>query len=138
MSDTPQRPGPPNGGDTAGWPASPPTAGPGSYPPDGAPAQPGQYPPAGQPSAPHPASQQITPLDRIADTRPEVPLHPLLPGGSGGERLASHAYGVNAHQAPHAASAGPSDGARGALWFVIGMAVLVGVCLLGALFVSIL
>ncbi|WP_370326705.1 hypothetical protein [Euzebya sp.] len=99
-----------------------------SAPPD----VPGPPPAAGLPAfPPGPPAAPVTPLDEVAGTAPDVPLHPLLPGGpsgAGGQPLHSPPPDFYAaHQAPHAASAGPQEGARGALWFaVVVLLVVVG------------
>jgi hypothetical protein len=71
-------------------------------------------------------------MANVADPDPDVPLHPLLPGGAFPPAGGSSHPGMAAHQLPHAASAGPQDGSRGAMWFAVAVAIIVVVALLGA------
>ncbi|HUG87041.1 MAG TPA: hypothetical protein VMM13_20905 [Euzebya sp.] len=62
----------------------------------------------------------------------DVPLHPLLPGGASGQFAPPPGGELRAHQSPHAASAGPQDGARGAMWFAVLTFLIILVSLIGA------
>ncbi|CAN5467840.1 hypothetical protein BH23ACT9_BH23ACT9_01390 [soil metagenome] len=149
MSDQPppQSPRDPESPPPPAWVSDPVGEGGGWGTPPGQPGygqhgQPGSGQPQGQPGygqppfAPGgPSSPQYPPAPpqpgQVPPGAPEQPLHSLLPGSGG---PAPVPYG--AHQLPHAASAGPQDGARVATWFTVMVALIVVLCLLGALAIS--
>lgn len=157
MSDHPPTPpsDPPSGaripwGTAPGVPGASQPAVPGQAPPPAIP-QASQWQPTdpGQTSAgpPHPPTPPLPPgppLPTVAP--PDVPLHPTTTGGpgstDGGGGGGAHVGGpppatrIDGHQQPHAASAGPQDGARGAMWFAALVALVVVVCLVGAIVVA--
>ncbi len=143
-SSTPGQPGGPG----QGWPAQPtaPQGWSGQPAPDQIAHAPQPNPPQPNPPQPKPPGQPLDPTQANAPQpgqpgqavepararrsvndlaagfpAPEVPLHPSLPASRG------------AHHQPHAAAAGPSSGARGALGFVVVVGVIVLACLVGAL-----
>lgn len=91
-------------------------------PPGGQPPSGGQPPPGWGQQPPHPP---------VPVSQGPVPVSPQ--GELGPADLVGRQGLNNPHHQPHAASAGPSDGARGAMWFAVAMAVLVVVCLIGIL-----
>lgn len=125
----PHQPGPP------GWPQQPQQP-PGWPQQSGPPSWPQQSGPPGWSQQPGPALGASGPHaggGLVPPSQPDTPLHPLLPGQGGASS------GVpSAHLQQHAASAGPSEGARGALWFVVVLALIVvgAIVALGLLLVS--
>lgn len=82
----------------------------------------GQLGASGQrPGAPQPGPQPGPPLPGPPQAGPpQAGPPPGIPHGS------------RPHVEPHAAAAGPQDGARGAIWFALTTAIVVLLCLLGA------
>jgi hypothetical protein len=144
MSQTPPPDAGPPGGPPPGWAGPPPGPPVGGRPlPPTPPTDPGYgqgygqgYGPGAGPgggpahratSGPSAGSPLQTPT-----ARSDVPLHPLLPGGTPPRVGSGPAGGHHAHLEPHAASAGRQDGSVGAMWFAVGTALVVLLCLVAA------
>jgi hypothetical protein len=128
MSQTPPPDPAPPGSPPPGWTGPPPM-----QPASGRalPPTPPTDPRYGQASGPSAGS----PLQTVT-ARPDVPLHPLLPGGGAPRTGAGPTGGHHAHLEPHAASAGRQDGSVGAMWFAVATAAVVLLCLVLAAVLS--